>query len=138
MPPAAGNSRLDAGGAHALRHGLGPGGVDERPLAVRLGDVPDPLLDLGLDFRVLLHPLRDLLVAALRRFAALHFPEHELPNELLLRELLVVPVEIGVLLDELVDLGIDLRIHPGRLFLRLSFGDLFSERHGSLLFSPAI
>src|SRR5208283_3627658 len=86
----------------------------------------------------LLDPRHDLLTATLCHFAALHLSEHQLANELLLRELLIVPVEIGVLLNEPVDLGINLGIHPGRVFLRLLFGGLFSEWHGSLLFSPAI
>jgi hypothetical protein len=76
-------------------------------LAVDLGNVSRPLPHLGLDLGALLHPFLDLMVAALCCFTALQFPEHQLPNELLHSELLAIPVEIGPLLDELVDLGID-------------------------------
>jgi len=83
------------GSAHPLRHCLSLGGVDERPLAVLRRDISDPLFDLGLDLGVLLDPRHDLLTAALRQFAALHLSEHQLADELLLRELLIIPVEIG-------------------------------------------
>ena len=61
--------------------------VDERPLAVLRRDISDPLFDLGLDLGVLLNPRHDFLTAALRQFAALHLSEHQLADELLLREL---------------------------------------------------
>jgi len=71
-------------------HGLGLGRIDEGTLPVLFGNIADAFFDLRLDFGILVHPIHNLLIASLGELVALHFPEHQFPNEFFLAECFVV------------------------------------------------
>ena len=91
-------------------HGLGFSCIDKCTLPIGRRYIPNTSLDLGFGLRIFLNPGLNFLIAALVVFTALHFREHQLTDEFVLGELLVVLREFGVFCDELIQLGIDLRV----------------------------
>ena len=81
-------------------HGFRFRGVDERPFTVRRRHVADTLFDLRFDLGVLFHPCPDLLVAAVRVFGLLHFAEHQLSDQIIFTESVVILDQLRILPDE--------------------------------------
>lgn len=104
-------------------------------LAIFGGPIFYPLLDLGNDVRIFIHPLRQFPISAHRHLGALHFTEHQLSDEFIFAYRMVARVENRTLYDELIQPGFEFRVGSmGGVgaFLRFSFGDFVNERHGCI------